>query len=208
MKETDNEPLLNSLENMPAEDQKDIEIQENQIGENSWIAIRLMSIIGAGILFLAAFLSISWLSCIYFISACLFLSFSLKSRSTIILIVYTVLVLIVKIIVCVLTFMTNYFNHTDSLILDILKSTGFRFLSKDTSETILTFLPEITAFCGLFLLRKSLKSAEENEKVEINKKQPAVILHKIWYFISLGFLFIGYLFGQNACFALNSSIFL
>ena len=174
----------------------------------SWAAVRMTAILGAAILFVAAFVSISWLSSIYLIAGCLYLSSVLKPAATVFFIVYASLVLVVKVIFAILAFATSYLNKIGDLPADILRSLGLRFLSNTTMESVMTMFPEIIALLGLCMIKFLARRKEEkDEKPAANANHGNAALCRFWYCLAMLFMTIAYLFGTSVGYALLTSNF-
>ena len=165
--------------------------------------MRFLTLMGAGLLFTAAFLSISFLSLVYFVAGFLYLSLSFNPAMNTCLILYADLVAILKVVGIFVTFNTDTFAGLSPLGKDTYAALGFTFLDKRILHCFLSVGSDLTATFALLITRKVLRDIENAPKPEGGQGS---IWIEVWTCLAVGFMAMAYVLGESTMYVLVTGI--
>jgi len=163
----------------------------NDKEEKKGLSFRLISILSFLIFLVGSLLSIGWLSTIYLLFSCLCFSNILSPRSFPVLILYSILVLVAKIIVLILSYTTDIIKSLDSFQKDFIYSLGFELVSKDLVKIILSLTSEVLVLIGLIVFNR----LGRNQKEQKRASPKSFFICHLWFWLSITFLAATYLLG-------------
>ncbi len=162
----------------------------------SWFTMRFVSLLCAGTLFVAAFLSVGFLSIPYLISAFLCLSLSIRQTCSSTLIFYACLLVVGKIAGIVLTFCTEIVNGMSQQQKDMLSAAGLTFVDRQVSHCVRAVSADVVALLALLIVRivmRNISAKKVNNSLATKGAGPA----RMWCWLAVGFMVGAYLLGES-----------